>query len=361
MNQVGLRVHCSKPQGRIAQLLAAEGVTIVPLEAGNSSDRYVLSRRVAIERKTTQEFLNSIADKRVFVEATELGESFAVPLLIIEGQELYGTRGFHPNAIRGAISALLIQYGLSLLSTSSDTETAALIRWMATHEQQGVPEISLHPKRKALDLADEQRRVVEMLPGVGMVAARALLQQFGSVERIVSASPEELEEIRGLGRKKAQHIKTVVSAEYGSIDTERDVEAAIERDPGILFRFPVTQVARQHVLFDAAGQKWVVDLAYISEERKQLFLVELKREVLLDEHLLQLSAYLDNVRQSSLFAGLLDAGYRARGILASPAGGSVSKQDKRIQVRTLARKPILRALRAIRDERLAARAGAPAR
>lgn len=353
MSHAELSVYCSKPQGRIAQLLAAEGLAVLPLESSDGSDRYVLSERVAVERSSAQDFLNSIMDKRLFVSATELGESFAVPLLIIEGEDLYDIRGFHPNAIRAAISALMIQYGLSLLSTRSDVETAALIKWMATHEQQGVPEISLHPKRKALDLADQQRRVVEMLPGAGMVLARTLLQQFGSVERIVSASPEELERIRGVGRKKAEQIKAVLSAEYESIDTERDVEEAIERDPRILFRFPVTHIARQHVLFDEAGQKWVVDLAYISEKKKQLFVVELKRGELLDEHLEQLRAYLDNVRESELFAAFADEGYQVKGILASPGEAKVSKKDRRIQVKTLAREPILHALKAMRQERLA--------
>lgn len=353
MSEAGLTVHCSKHEGRIAKLLAAKGVTVLPVESAERSDRYLLSDRVAIERKTAQDFLNSIMDKRLFVEATEMGENFAVPLFIIEGEDLYGIRGFHPNAIRGAISALMVQYGVSLLSTKTDVETAALITWMATHEQQGVPEVSLHPKRKALELADQQRRVVEMLPGVGMVGARELLQHFGSVARVVNAGPDEFEQIRGLGRKKVERIKAVLAAEYESIDTERNVEEAIEYDPRILFRFAVTQIARQHVLFDEGGQKWVVDLAYISERKRQLFVVELKRGELLDEHLEQLATYLDNVRRSELFAAFLDEGYEAKGILASPGEAKLTVKDKRILVRSLPPEPILRALKAMRDDRLA--------
>ncbi len=73
-----------------------------------------------------------------------------------------------------------------------------------------------------------QRRAMEMLPGCGMVLARQLLQHFGSVRRIVSATPDELRLVRGLGARKAADINKVVSAEYEAVDTERDLEDANE-------------------------------------------------------------------------------------------------------------------------------------
>jgi ERCC4-type nuclease len=358
MSELDLVLQCSKPDGPIARLLAARGIGIRPLEAPEKLERFVLSDRLAIDRRTVMDFVNAIADKRLFVDAIELGESFTLGIVIVEGEDLYGSmRSFHPNAIRGALSALMIQYGLSVLRTADETDTAAIIAMMAQHEQQGVPEISLHPKRKAADVPDMQRRVVEMLPGAGLVVARALLQRFGSIERIVAASDEELSAVRGLGPKRVAGIRRVLQAEYEAIDTERDVEDAIARDPSILFPFPVTQIARQHVLPGDARDRWVPDMVYVSEERKELYIVELKRGQLTDEHLDQLATYLDEAERSELIGAFAAEGYKLRGMLASPAGAALEAKDARIEVRVLPEGPILLALKAARDDLLAASNG----
>jgi ERCC4-type nuclease len=354
MSEFDLVVHCSKPEGPVAQILGAKGIAVRPLDAPEKLDRYGLSDRVAIDRKTVIDFVNAIADRRLFVDAIDLGESYDLGIALIEGEDLYGSvRSFHPNAIRGALSALMIQYGLSVLRTDSDRETAALIAMMAQHEQEGVPEISLHPKRKAVDLPDMQRRVVEMLPGAGLVVARALLQRFGSIRRIVGASDEELIAVRGLGPKKVAEIRGVLDAEYEAIDTERDVEDAISRDPSILFPFPVVEVDRQHVLPGDARERWVPDMVYVSEEQKALYIVELKRGQLTDDHLDQLATYLDEAPRSELISAFVSEGYTLRGILASPAGAALEAKDRRIEIKVLPEEPILAALKAMRDERLA--------
>ncbi len=358
MSEFDLVIHCSNPQSAVAQLLAAKGISILPLEAPEDElrrpyERYVLSERLAIDRKTTIDFMSAIADKRLFVDAIDLGESFDLGVAIVEGEDLYGSvRSFHPNAIRGALSALVIQYGLSVLRTTDERESAAIIAMMATHEQQGVPEISLHPKRKALDLPDMQRRVVEMLPGTGRVVARTLLQRFGSIHRIVAASDEELIAVHGLGPKRVAEIRRVLDFEYEAIDTERDVEDAVARQPSILFLFPVVEIARQHVLPGDARHRWVIDLVYISDERKELYIVELKRSQLTDDHLGQLATYLDEAARSELLGAFLSEGYKLRGILASPAGAALEAEDARIEVQVLPEEPIIAALKAIREEAL---------
>ncbi|MFQ6097792.1 MAG: ERCC4 domain-containing protein, partial [Armatimonadota bacterium] len=137
-------VRAAAPDGTIAALLAAKGIAVEPLDgAPEKCDRFVLSRRIAVDRRATSDFLRAIGDKRLFVHARDLSDNFPVPVIVIEGEDLYGVRAFHPNAIHGAISALIVQYGCSVLRTGSEAETAALIAVMATHEQEGVPEISL--------------------------------------------------------------------------------------------------------------------------------------------------------------------------------------------------------------------------
>ena len=45
--------------------------------------------------------------------------------------------------------------------------------------------------------------------------AKNLLKQLGSVERVITASEDDLKKIDKIGKKKAQDIRRVVSAPYG--------------------------------------------------------------------------------------------------------------------------------------------------
>ena len=59
-----LTVSATKPKGKPASMLAEMGIGIVPiLEDEGNVDRYVLSKRLAIERRTGSSFLRGIMDK----------------------------------------------------------------------------------------------------------------------------------------------------------------------------------------------------------------------------------------------------------------------------------------------------------
>jgi len=53
--------------------------------------------------------------------------------------------------------------------------------------------------------------MLQGLPGVGPALANRLLLQFGSVERVVSADQSLLTQVRGIGPKKAEQIRKLVS------------------------------------------------------------------------------------------------------------------------------------------------------
>ena len=77
---------------------------------------YLLSERVAVERKTTQDFISSVVDGRLFRQLPALKETYAAPVLLVEGDDLFHIkRDVHPNAIRGALASVAIEYIISTL------------------------------------------------------------------------------------------------------------------------------------------------------------------------------------------------------------------------------------------------------
>jgi ERCC4-type nuclease len=355
-----LTVWVSAPGGMPATMLRGMGVKVEELQEDEGRvDRYLVSSRVAVERRTPYTFLEGIRDRSLFTSAIYLREHFETPILLLEGRIDYEASGFHPQAIRGALSALILEYGLSVLMAADVDETVHLLAMMARHAQVGVPEISMVPKRKAVSLPDLQRRVVEMLPGCGRVAARELLQTFGSIARIVEAGPGELRRVRGIGEQRAGEIDEVLNAEYRAVDTERDLEDAVEAAPLLLFDHSMTLLARQHVISArnepaarTAGERHAIDLVFLNPETSDLVLVELKRGPLKPEHEAQLRRYLENAPQSSLLRPYLEAGARLRGILATVSECDYVPVSDEVTVRIVDEPSVIEVLLMLRRRRL---------
>ena len=349
-----LVITATKPKGRLAALLAKSGATILPVEDDEGNvDRYILSKRLVIERRTGNSFLRGIMDKSLFTSAIYLREHFEVAILLIEGEVNYAYTAFNPQAVRGALASMMLLYGISVLSTPTTEETVALIMMMASQEQVGIPEISLIPKRKATDLADMQRRIVEMLPGCGMVMARDLLHHFGSVKRIVNATEKELRGVRGIGARKATEMFNVLRAEYEAVDTERNLEDAIEAAPELLFRQPVILLDRQHYIYTEAKERHVVDLVFLDPTANELILVELKRSRLQREHERQILRYLNHASESPLLRDLLQKGAHIRGVLGTIELCNYRPQHQAITVCIVDKEKVIHVLKRLRDRRFA--------
>ncbi|ASJ01683.1 DEAD/DEAH box helicase [Thermococcus gorgonarius] len=175
---------------------------------------YVVSEEVGIERKSANDFIQSIIDGRLFDQVERLKRAYEKPVIIIEG-ELYGIRNVHPNAIRGAITAVTLDWGVPILFSSGKEETAQFIYLIAKREQEErKKEVRLRSEKKALTLAERQRLIVEGLPNVSATLAKRLLKHFGNVERVFTATEEELKEVEGIGEKKAREIRKVITAPY---------------------------------------------------------------------------------------------------------------------------------------------------
>ena len=181
---------------------------------------FILSDRVGVERKSVGDFLQSIVDKRLLGQAKQLGETFERPVLILEGRSLYSRRMIHPNAIRGALAALAVEFKIPILPTRDEKETALILAAIARREQvEEAREVAIRGEPKSLALPEQQRFVVEGLPGVSAVLAKRLLEHFGTVERVMAASEDKLRQVRGIGPEKAKKIKLVLSSRYEGSET----------------------------------------------------------------------------------------------------------------------------------------------
>ena len=207
------KIFVDSREREMAKLLESLGldVTVKNLEVGD----YVVSDRVAIERKTAQDFVASIIDpqRNLFRQIADLARTYDRPVLILEGRDLY-TRQMNAGSIRGAMASVAVDYGVPIIPTEDRDETAAVIALLARREMREGHEPKVHGHKTARTLKEQQEYLISAISSVGPTVAKNLLKHFGSVEKIMTASPEQLQEVEKVGPKIAQRIRELVGGDY---------------------------------------------------------------------------------------------------------------------------------------------------
>ncbi|HEY3362861.1 MAG TPA: DEAD/DEAH box helicase [Methanosarcina sp.] len=199
----------------VANVLEKLGMEVffATLEIGD----YVVSDRLAVERKRTDDFVSSLIDgkRNLFAQLSDLTRVYEKPVLIIEGTELFTSRQINPNAIYGSLISIAIDFGVSLLYSRDEEETAAIMKMLAKREQmENKREVNPHGKKSTSTLIEQQEYVISSIADIGPKAARNLLLHFGSVEAVMKADVEELKKVKLIGPKRATKIREILEAPY---------------------------------------------------------------------------------------------------------------------------------------------------
>ena len=212
--QDNFKVYADSREESVAKKLVELGLN-VELKRLDIAD-YVLSEKVGVERKSVKDFVNSIIDKRLLTQVKALRENFERPLLIIEGEDdIYSVRNIHPNAIRGMLSAIVIDYEVPIIWTKNFIETAAFLKVLAKREQENKDkDFGIRFDKKPLTTKELQEFIVESLPGVGPKLSKSLLEKFKSIKDIAQSSKEDLSDIDKMGPKKAKDIYDIFRENY---------------------------------------------------------------------------------------------------------------------------------------------------
>jgi Fanconi anemia group M protein len=178
---------------------------------------YIVSERVAVERKSVPDFLQSIIDQRLFKQMEQLADSYEKPVLILEGnpEMLFLERNMHENTVRGVLSSIAIDYRIPIIWTHNSKETASQIYWMAYREQvQESKGLQIRCNKKNHSFSHNQEFLVAGLPNISNVLSKRLLKHFGTVRDVYDATPEELMKVEGIGKEKAKKIWELINAGY---------------------------------------------------------------------------------------------------------------------------------------------------
>lgn len=198
----------------VAHELSKLGVEIIPenLDIGD----YILSGDVIVERKTLNDFVNSILDKRLFEQLKTMKQSYSTPVLLLEREEAL-QRAFNPDALYGAISSVLIDFAVPIIWSENAQTSAKYLQTIARREQRERKKLIAIKSGKVPPMPNEQlERVVGNLPDVDAVRAKRLLASYKNLERLFSASEEDLLKVAGIGPILARRLSYLFRHEYES-------------------------------------------------------------------------------------------------------------------------------------------------
>lgn len=182
-------------------------VTVKRLPLGD----YQANDSLIVERKTLADFARSVRECRLFDQVARLTrQQHLRPCLILEGTAGPSTRLAIPKpAFQGALITVTVVFGLPVLRAETPEETANLILYAANQLQRR--EVR-PPRRRGFKFTGNRRRqllLLQAIPEVGPIRAKALLGAFGSPSGVASATVNQLTKVSGIGPDTARHVHRV--------------------------------------------------------------------------------------------------------------------------------------------------------
>jgi len=211
-NKIVILVDYRERNCSVIDQLKDLGVLVKPIDLKVGD--YIASERVAIERKSCEDFINSIIDGRIFKQAEELKENFSKPILLIEGN--YFQERINENAVKSAIASIVLDFEIPIIMTKTEEETAKTIFWLAKREQTIAKRgVGISGRKKPKTLKQLQEHLISGLPGISTVLSKRILQDFRTIKNFVDANESELLKVKGVGKVLAKRIHEILNEEYG--------------------------------------------------------------------------------------------------------------------------------------------------
>jgi Fanconi anemia group M protein len=178
---------------------------------------YVLSDRLAVQRRSAGDLDAAIVDGRLFRHLAALTATYPAVTLLVVGR----SESLLSEASRRGALAWVARQGVALIRARDAEDAAGWLLTLAAQEGRLPRNVLLPPGgRKPVDPDEQLEALVATLPGIGPVCARRLLQRFGSLAALVAASEQELRAVRGIGPTRARTLAALFGHAYRGVVPE---------------------------------------------------------------------------------------------------------------------------------------------
>ncbi len=196
---------------------------------------YIISTRMAFERKRGDDLVSSVFDNRFFQQLSKLKNYFQFPIILLENpQKIFSRPTVLEGPIYGALAYATYKMGVSLIPTNTEKETAQLLIDLAREEKEHGFELdsnfSIDQNRIENEpiSPEDQIYFLEGLVRTGRKSAKKLLNYFQTPKYILYALEQThihfnpkgepykiegmLENIKGFGPKYIEWNKKIYTS-----------------------------------------------------------------------------------------------------------------------------------------------------
>ncbi len=176
---------------------------------------YIISERCGIERKSIDDFINSIKDGRLFNELHRLKAQFSIPVLILEGN-INSIITISRKAVLGTLTSILLNMQIFIYQTSSEGETAEIIFALAKKEQlkKNRKVFSIQFKKISENIPQQLEYIISGIPGINISRAQELLKEFHTLKNLLNAEEDAIKKTKNIGPSIAQNIIKYANSDY---------------------------------------------------------------------------------------------------------------------------------------------------
>ncbi|RLI65658.1 MAG: hypothetical protein DRO88_03960 [Promethearchaeia archaeon] len=185
---------------------------------------YIVSQRCGIERKSIQDFVDSVKDGRLFNELIRLRSQFNHPILLLEG-DIHRILTLTRASVLGILTTIILKFQIFLIQTRDSHNSAEFIKALAVKEQKTLKKpFSIRFKKVPEQIDKQLEHIIAGIPGINLARAQDLLREFRNLRAIFNASPQDLQKIHQIGPVLAEKIHRFATIDYFFKEEKPDSE-----------------------------------------------------------------------------------------------------------------------------------------
>jgi len=170
------------------------------------------NKSICIERKSIADFYGSIVSQHIFDQAKNMAENFEERYLLISGnykQLLSDPNIYHVSVhvLLGAMASLASKYRITTITCETDKQIAYLVYKLCEKSGES-PDLNM-VKRLSFNTEDQKISALTAIRGISITKATDIMAKFKTIKAVCDATPEQLSEIPGFGKKTSENIKEV--------------------------------------------------------------------------------------------------------------------------------------------------------
>ena len=171
-------------------------------------------KMLAIERKTSEDLSASLDDNRLAEQVHRMSDAGMPCCFIIEGG-ITGSRSQPLPRLVALQSRLNFGMNMPVIETIDLAHTAyVIVTTIRDHFFGTGSAFDLKPvKIPSLGPLERAMHMLQMIPGISPTRAAALMEHFGSIAAISSATAKEIQAVEGIGKKTAETLHGVLNAD----------------------------------------------------------------------------------------------------------------------------------------------------